>query len=124
MDKITAKTPWEPWMGEVPMHLDYFQGSMFEAVEKIAERYPENTAFTFSFGAGIDYGGLGFAIRYKPAVGRSSDTFLAARIAYDWWVAPKFALEFHGGFGVGGFGSKGLFDYYDFPFGFGLLFAL
>ncbi|MBQ6274546.1 MAG: AMP-binding protein [Oscillospiraceae bacterium] len=47
MDKITAKTPWEPWMGEVPMHLDYFQGSMFEAVEKIAEQYPENTAFTF-----------------------------------------------------------------------------
>ena len=47
MEKITAKTPWEPWMGEVPMHLDYFQGSMFEAVEKIAEQYPENTAFTF-----------------------------------------------------------------------------
>ena len=47
MDKITAKTPWEPWMGEVPMHLDYFQGSMFEAVEKIAERCPENTAVTF-----------------------------------------------------------------------------
>ena len=47
MAKITAKTPWEPWMGEVPMHLDYFQGSMFEAVEKIAEQYPENTAFTF-----------------------------------------------------------------------------
>ena len=36
MDKITARTPWEPWMGSVPMHLDYFQGTMFEAVEKIA----------------------------------------------------------------------------------------
>ena len=57
-------------------------------------------------------------------MGRSSDTFLAARLAYDWWVAPKFALEFHGGFGVGGYGNQGLFDYYDFPFGFGLLFAL
>ena len=47
MEKITAKTPWEPWMGEVPMHLDYFQGSMFDAVKKIAEQYPQNTAFTF-----------------------------------------------------------------------------
>ena len=47
MEKITAKTPWEPWMGEVPMHLDYFQGSMFDAVKTIAEKYPENTAFTF-----------------------------------------------------------------------------
>ena len=47
MEKITAKTPWEPWMGQVPMHLDYFQGSMFEAVEKISRQYPENIAFTF-----------------------------------------------------------------------------
>ena len=47
MDTITAKTPWEPFMGQVPMHLDYFRGSMFEAVEKIATQYPENIAFTF-----------------------------------------------------------------------------
>ena len=47
MEKITAKTPWEPWLGQVPMHLDYFQGSMFDAVKKIAEQYPRNTAFTF-----------------------------------------------------------------------------
>ena len=47
MEKITARTPWEPWMGSVPMHLEYFQGTMFEAVRKIAERYPENIAFDF-----------------------------------------------------------------------------
>ena len=47
MDKITARTPWEPWMGSVPMHLDYFQGTMFEAVEMIARQYPENIAFDF-----------------------------------------------------------------------------
>ena len=47
MEKITAKTPWEPWMGSVPMHLEYFQGTMFEAVQKIAEQYPENIAFDF-----------------------------------------------------------------------------
>ena len=47
METITAKTPWEPFMGEVPMHLDYFQGTMFEAVEKIAREHPDFTAFTF-----------------------------------------------------------------------------
>ena len=47
MDTITAKTPWAPFMGEVPMHLDYFEGSMFQAVEKIARQYPENVAFDF-----------------------------------------------------------------------------
>jgi long-chain acyl-CoA synthetase len=47
MEKITAKTPWEPWMGQVPMHLEYFEGSMFDAVKKIAEQYPQNIAFDF-----------------------------------------------------------------------------
>ena len=54
METITAKTPWAPFMGETPMHLDYFQGTMFEAVEKIARTYPNNTAFTF-MGKSTDY---------------------------------------------------------------------
>lgn len=47
MDTITAKTPWAAHLGDVPMHLDYFEGSMFEAVEKIAQRYPDSVAFDF-----------------------------------------------------------------------------
>ena len=47
MSQITAKTPWKDHMGDVPMHLEYFEGSMFEAVERIAEKYPENIAFDF-----------------------------------------------------------------------------
>ena len=44
---ITAKTPWKDYMGDVPMQLDYFQGSMFEAVESVAKKYPKNVAFDF-----------------------------------------------------------------------------
>ena len=47
MPQITAKTPWKDHLGDVPMHLDYFEGSMFEAVEAIAEKYPNNVAFDF-----------------------------------------------------------------------------
>ncbi len=47
MENITAKTPWKEQMGDVPMHLDYFEGSMFEAVEAIAQKYPRNVAFDF-----------------------------------------------------------------------------
>ena len=47
MEKITAKTPWKDHMGDVPMHIDYFKGSMFEAVEKIANTYPNAVAFDF-----------------------------------------------------------------------------
>ena len=83
-----------------------------------------SSAFTFSFGAGLDYGGFGFAIRYKPAFEDSTDTFLVARLAYDWWVTKGVAIDFHGGFGVGGFGQDGLFDFYEFPFGIGVLFRL
>lgn len=47
MHEITAKTPWKDYMGDVPMHIDYFRGSMFEAVENIAKKYPKNIAFDF-----------------------------------------------------------------------------
>lgn len=44
---ITAKTPWCDFVGDVPMHLDYFEGSMFEAVKAIADKYPKHIAFDF-----------------------------------------------------------------------------
>ena len=47
MSNITAKTPWKDHMGDVPMHLDYFEGSMYDAVEAIARKYPHNVAFDF-----------------------------------------------------------------------------
>lgn len=43
----SVKTPWEPWMGQVPMHIDYFQGSMVEAVERIAAKYGKLDACEF-----------------------------------------------------------------------------
>ncbi len=45
--QAAIKTPWEPWMGEVPMHLDYFQGTMAEAVERIAQKYGKLDAYEF-----------------------------------------------------------------------------
>ena len=44
---ITAKTPWKDNLGDLPMHLDYFEGTMYEAVKAIAEKYPNNVAFDF-----------------------------------------------------------------------------
>ena len=44
MSDTIVKTPWKDSMGEVPMHLEYFDGSMFEAVEQIAKKYPGNIA--------------------------------------------------------------------------------
>ena len=47
MDTVTAKTPWKDYLGDVPMHLEYFEGTLFEAVAKTAETYPEYVAFDF-----------------------------------------------------------------------------
>ena len=47
MTEITAKTPWAGHTGDVPLHLDYFDGSMFEALELVAKKYPRNIAFDF-----------------------------------------------------------------------------
>ena len=46
-EAITAKTPWVKNLGDVPAHLDYFQGSMYEAVERIAQQSPNAIAFDF-----------------------------------------------------------------------------
>ena len=46
-EKITAKTPWLPSVDGVPAHLDYFKGSMFEMIEEVAKKYPDNVAFDF-----------------------------------------------------------------------------
>lgn len=45
--EISAKTPWLSHLGDMPATLDYFQGSMYEAVEKVATKYPGNIAFDF-----------------------------------------------------------------------------
>ena len=47
MSTITAKTPWAAYVGDVPLHLDYFEGSMFDAVAAVAAKYPDNVAFDF-----------------------------------------------------------------------------
>ena len=57
MENITAKTPWKESMGDVPMHLSYMEGSLFEAVEAIARKYPKNVAFDF-MGKATTYGEL------------------------------------------------------------------
>ena len=44
---MTAKTPWAAHMGDVPLHLNYFEGSMFEMLEQVAQKYPNYVAFDF-----------------------------------------------------------------------------
>ena len=46
-ENIAVKTPWKSSMGDVPMHLDYFEGSMFDMVKAVAEKHPAYVAFDF-----------------------------------------------------------------------------
>ena len=42
-----VKAPWLAFYGVVPAHLDYPDCTMYEAVERCAEKYPNNTAYVF-----------------------------------------------------------------------------
>ena len=42
-----TKAPWLKNYGDVRFHLDYFDGSMWEAVRNIAHKYPDYIAFDF-----------------------------------------------------------------------------
>lgn len=48
--KELYSTPWESSMGVVPMHLEYPQGTMFDAVEEVKNKYPKYIAFDFMGG--------------------------------------------------------------------------
>ena len=41
------KAPWLAFYGDVPQHLTYPDCSMFDLVERSANLYPKNIAFTF-----------------------------------------------------------------------------
>ena len=49
-----VKAPWLKSLGDIPAHLDYFQGSMFQAIEKVADQYPAYIAYDF-MGKGTTY---------------------------------------------------------------------
>ena len=57
MEKQSVKTPWAGSIGDVPMHLDYFEGSMYEAVVAVAEKYSDYIAFDF-MGKSTSYAAL------------------------------------------------------------------
>ena len=54
----TVRTPWEPYMDFIPMHMDYPECSMCEGVERIAQQYPDVIAYDF----------MGIHTPYKKAV--------------------------------------------------------
>mgnify|MGYP002623381067 CR=1 FL=1 len=47
MQNITAKRPWADYVGAVPLHLDYYEGSMVDKVEQISLWHPDYVAFDF-----------------------------------------------------------------------------
>jgi len=86
--------------------------------------------FTWSVGAGLDYGGFAFSIRYKAGDAGSGgdfdgswDTFLVAQLSYDWWIGDNFGLGIHAGYGISGnVHYDGLMDNYEYPLGLSLLY--
>ena len=46
-DPITAKTPWKEFLGDLPFHLNYYDGTLYEGVKAAAEKYPNYVAFDF-----------------------------------------------------------------------------
>ena len=63
MSELTVKTPWIEHLGDVPAHLEYFQGSMYDAVERVSLQYPNGVAFDF----------MGKSTTYKTLVQRINE---------------------------------------------------
>ena len=46
-ENTTVKTPWIKNLGDVPAHLEYPDCSMYEALERCAQKYPNLIAYVF-----------------------------------------------------------------------------
>ena len=46
-EAASVRMPWLKSLGDIPAHLEYFQGTMFEAVERVAQKYPDYVAYDF-----------------------------------------------------------------------------
>ena len=53
-EEIKVKAPWKDQLGEIPFHLDYFEGTMYEGVKNCAERFPDYVALDF-MGSTVTY---------------------------------------------------------------------
>ena len=42
-----VKAPWKPFIGDIPFHMEYDQGTIFQAMEKAANRFPDYIAYEF-----------------------------------------------------------------------------
>ena len=51
---VTAKTPWKDHLGDIPFSIEYFQGSMWEGIERQAKEHGNFVAFDF-MGRGTTY---------------------------------------------------------------------
>ncbi len=47
IDSSFPSAPWLRFYGDVPAHLDYFQGTMWDGVRKSAEQFPDYIAYDF-----------------------------------------------------------------------------
>lgn len=54
MENIKVKAPWKDHIGDLPFHLEYYEGTLYEAVKKTAREYPDYIALSF-MGKSISY---------------------------------------------------------------------
>ncbi|MCF0132078.1 MAG: ATP-binding domain-containing protein, partial [Pseudobutyrivibrio sp.] len=101
-----VKTPWEGHTEGIPMPLHYFQGSMFEAVEKTAEKYPNSIAFDF-MGRKTSYRRLveetvKCAKALRTIGVREGDKVMQVKNNYqlEWIVEGKYGIKIDSGLGI------------------------
>ena len=46
-EEIKVKAPWKPFIGDIPFHMEYDHGTIFQAMEKAARKFPHNIAYEF-----------------------------------------------------------------------------
>ncbi len=70
MPDNSPRAPWAPHMGDLPLHLEYFGGTLFEAVDRIAKAHPKQVALDF----------MGGTVTYRALIANINRTAAALKV--------------------------------------------
>ena len=95
METPNVKAPWKEHNEGLPFHMDYFQGTLYEAVKKTAETYPDYVALTF-MGKSITYRKMMLEIRRAAKAFKTFGVRRGDRVTIALPNCPQAVYAFYG----------------------------
>ena len=94
VDEIRAKAPWKPFIGDIPFTMEYDHGTIFEAMERAAHKFPNFIAYSF-MGKKVTYSKMLEEVRKCARAYRAIGVSKGDRVTLALPNCPQAVLSFY-----------------------------